>query len=198
MQQGARVGVANGLAILDLRSSDLSSIYLLYLQGSAAEGNMATKVKIATTFSICTVVMTALGAVPGVAARADDLSASIYNRVNEIRQTCEVVGDPQLTVAAQRHADDMLMSGVGGGHIGSDGSSPQARIADAGYTRAGNTSEIIYWGTGFRATPSAALDLWMESPVHRTIILDCAFTAAGLAIARDGNKMIAVGDFAGP
>jgi uncharacterized protein YkwD len=163
-----------------------------------AEGNMATKVKIVTTFSICAVVMTALGAVAGFAARADELGAVIYNGVNELRQTCGVIGDdPRLTVAAQRHADDMLMSGVGG-HIGSDGSSPQARIADAGYTRTGRTSEIVYWGTGSRATPSAALDLWMESPVHRGIILDCAFTAAGFAIARDGNKMIAVGDFAGP
>ena len=91
----------------------------------------------------------------------------------------------------------MLMSGVGG-HIGSDGSSPQARIADAGYTRTGYTGEIVYWGTGSAATPSAALDLWMESPAHRAIILNCAFTAGGFAIASDGNKMTAVGDFAGP
>ena len=91
----------------------------------------------------------------------------------------------------------MLMNGVGS-HIGSDGSSPQARIADAGYARTGYTGEIVYWGTGSAATPSAALDLWMESPAHRAIILNCAFTAGGFAIASDGNKMTAVGDFAGP
>jgi uncharacterized protein YkwD len=160
---------------------------------------MTTKVTIVTAFSICTVVTTALGAVAGFAARADDLGAAIYNGVNQLRQTCGVIGDdPRLTVAAQRHADDMLMNSIGGGHIGSDGSSPQARIADAGYTRTGYTSEIVYWGTGSHATPSAALDLWMESPVHRAIILDCAFTAAGFAIAWDRNKIIAVGDFAGP
>ena len=110
---------------------------------------MTTKVKIVTAFSICTVVITAPGAVAGFAARADDLGAAIYNGVNQLRQTCGVIGDdPRLTVAAQRHANDMLMNGIGGGHIGSDGSSPQARIADAGYTRAGYTSEIVYWGTG--------------------------------------------------
>jgi uncharacterized protein YkwD len=85
-----------------------------------------------------------------------------------------------------------------GGHIGSDGSSLQARIADAGYTRTGYTGEIVYWGTGSAATPSAALDLWMESPAHRAIILNCAFTEGGFAVAWDGNKMTAVGDFAGP
>jgi uncharacterized protein YkwD len=43
-----------------------------------------------------------------------------------------------------------------------------------------------------------ALDLWMDSPAHRAIILNCAFTAAGFATAWDGNKKTAVGDFAGP
>jgi uncharacterized protein YkwD len=91
----------------------------------------------------------------------------------------------------------MLTTGVDG-HTGSDGSSPQARIADAGYTQTGYTGEIVYWGTGSAATPTAALDLWMKSPSHRAIILNCAFTAGGFAIAWDGNKMTAVGDFAGP
>ena len=122
----------------------------------------------------------------------------MYSGVNRLRQTCGVIGDdPDLTVAAQRHANDMLENGVGG-HIGSDGSSLQARIADAGYTRTGYTSEIVYPGTGSYATPSAALDLWMESPGHRAINSNCAFTAAGFAVAWDGNKMTAVGDFAGP
>lgn len=161
---------------------------------------MTTKVKIVAAFSICAVVITALGAIPGFSARADDVGAAIYDGVNQLRQTCGVIGDdPRLTVAAQRHADDVLMNGIGdGGHIGSDGSSPQVRIADAGYARTGYTSEIVYWGSGSHATPSAALDLWMDSPAHRAIILDCAFTAAGFAIAWDGNTMIAVGDFAGP
>jgi uncharacterized protein YkwD len=159
---------------------------------------MAMKAKIVAVFSISTVFITALGTVTGFAAQADDAGTAVYSGVNRLRQTCGVIGDdPRLTAAAQRHANDMLKSGVVG-HIGSDGSSPQARIADAGYTRASYTGEIVYWGTGSAATPSAALDLWMESPAHRSIILDCAFTAGGFATAWDGNKMTAVGDFAGP
>jgi uncharacterized protein YkwD len=159
---------------------------------------MTMKVKILAVFSICTAFTTALGTVADFAARADDSGTAVYSGVNRLRQTCGVIGDdPRLTAAAQRHADDMLKNGVGG-HIGSDGSSPQARIADAGYTRSGYTGEIVYWGTGSAATPSAALDLWMGSPPHRAIILNCAFTAGGFATAWDGNKMTAVGDFAGP
>jgi uncharacterized protein YkwD len=158
------------------------------------------KVKIVAVLPICSILITALGTVAGFAARADDLGTAVYSGVNRLRETCGVIGDdPGLTVAAQRHANDMLKNGVDD-HIGSDGSSPQARIADAGYTRTGYgyTGEIVYWGTGSAATPSAALDLWMESPAHRAIILNCAFTAGGFAIAWEGNKMTAVGDFAGP
>jgi uncharacterized protein YkwD len=154
--------------------------------------------KVTPIVSICAVFISPLGNVGGFAASADDLGIAIYNGVNQLRQTCGVIrDDPRLTAAAQRHADDMVVNGLDGGHIGSDGSSPHARIVDAGY-RAGYTSEIIYWGTGSRATPSAALDLWMESPVHRAVILDCALNAVGIATAWRGNMMIAVGDFASP
>jgi uncharacterized protein YkwD len=159
---------------------------------------MTVKVKIVAVLPICAVLITALSAVADLPARADDLGTAVYSGVNRLRQTCGVIGDdPGLTAAAQRHANDMLKTGVGG-HIGSDGSSPQARITDAGYTRTGYTGEIVYWGTGSLATPSAALDAWMGSPPHRSIILNCAFTAAGFAVASDGNKMTVVGDFAGP
>jgi uncharacterized protein YkwD len=163
-----------------------------------AEGIMTLKVKIVAVLPICAVFITALGTIAGFAARADDLGTVVYNGVNRLRQTCGVIGDdPVLTAAAQRHANDMLRNGVDG-HIGSDGSSPQARITDAGYNRTGYTGEIVYWGTGSLATASAALDMWMDSPPHRAIILNCAFTAGGFAVASDGHKMTAVGDFTSP
>jgi uncharacterized protein YkwD len=82
-------------------------------------------------------------------------------------------------------------------HSGSDGSSPQARMADAGYGSA-STGEIVYWATGSAATAAGAIAFWMQSPGHRAIITNCAFTAGGFATAWDGNMMTAVGDFAGP
>jgi uncharacterized protein YkwD len=187
-------GLANELAILVLLWLKVDSICLLELQnGVGAGANMTMKVKIGAVFSVCA---TALGAVAGSAARADDMTAAIYSGVNQLRQACGMIrDDPRLTAAARRQADDMVANGVGG-HTGSDGSSPLTRIAEAGSTMPGYTGEIIYWGTGSLATPNAALDWWMQSPAHRAIILDCAFTAAGFAIAWAGNKMIVVGDFA--
>lgn len=153
--------------------------------------------KMDAVFSICAALIAAHGTVAEFVARADDSGTAVYNGVNRLRETCGVIGDdPRLTAAAQRHANDMLTSGLNG-HIGSDGSSPQARMTDAG-VRTRYTGEIVYWGTGFAATPSVALDSWMQSPPHRAIILNCAYTAAGFATARNGDKMTAVGDFASP
>jgi uncharacterized protein YkwD len=157
------------------------------------------KDKISAVLSVCIVTAMPFGVVAGFAAHADDFRTAIYGGVSDLRQSCGSIGDdPRLTAAAQRHADDLVINGVQNGHIGSDSSSPRTRIIDAGYVKPGNTSEILYWGSGSRANPGAALDMWMHSPPHRSVILDCAFTAAGFAIAWAGNTMIAVGDFAGP
>jgi len=157
---------------------------------------MTTKVRSIAMFAIGAVFVT----VPGTAdvgARADDSGSAVYSGVNRLRGACGPIGDdPRLTEAAQRHANDMLKNGLNG-HIGSDGSSPQARIADAGY-RGRYSGEVVFWGTGSAANPSVALDSWMQSPPHRAIILNCAYTAAGFATAWDGNKMTVVGDFAAP
>jgi uncharacterized protein YkwD len=160
---------------------------------------MTMKREIVAVFSTVAVSIATFAAVASSAVRADDLTTAIFNGVNQLRQPCGAVGDdPRLAVAAHRHANDMVINGVAGGHTGSDGSSPQARIADAGYARPGYTGEIIYWGTGSLANPNSALNWWMASPAHRAIIMNCTFSSAGFATAWAGNKMIAVGDFAGP
>lgn len=156
---------------------------------------MAKTVRIIAVTAICTAFIAAPGTVSGFLARADDSGTVLYSGINQLRQACgAITDDPRLAEAAQRHADDMLRSGVNG-HIGSDGSSPQVRITDAGY-RSRYSGEIVFWGTGSAANANKALDMWMQSPPHRAIILNCAYNAGGFATAWDGNKMTAVGDFA--
>lgn len=156
---------------------------------------MAKKVEIIAVFAIFTAFITSPWTLSGFVAHADDSGSALYSGINQLRPGCGPINDdPRLTEAAQRHADDMLRNGVSG-HIGSDGSSPQARITAAGY-RSRYSGEIVFWGTGSAATPKEALDMWMQSPPHRDIILNCAYNAGGFATAWDGNKMTAVGDFA--
>jgi uncharacterized protein YkwD len=158
---------------------------------------MTRKAKVVAVFAMCTVCISALDTSAGFSARADDPAAAVYSGINQLRQACGVLGDdPRLTAAAQRHANDMLRNGLNG-HIGSDGSSPQVRITEAGF-RSRYSGEIVFWGTGSAASPSTALNMWMGSPPHRDIIMNCAYTSGGFATAWDGNKMAAVGDFAAP
>lgn len=167
-------------------------------RGGITSGNTLTKTKFGGVFAICAVVTTAVGTSAGTSAQADARATGIYVGVNQQRQSCGAIReDARLTAAAQRHANDMLTNSAFS-HTGSDGSSPRARIADAGYGSAGSTGEIVFWATGSAATAEAAIAFWMQSPGHRAIILNCAFTAGGFATASDGNMMTAVGDFAGP
>ncbi|BBY75083.1 hypothetical protein MPRF_19820 [Mycolicibacterium parafortuitum] len=154
------------------------------------------KTKFAGAFAISAVVVTALGATDGVTAQAD-VATGLYVGVNQLRQSCGPIRqDARLAAAAQRHANDMLTNS-NFSHVGSDGSSPKARMADAGYQVAAS-GEIVFWATGSSATAEAALAFWMGSPGHRAIILNCTFAAAGFATASNGNMTTAVGDFATP
>ncbi len=153
---------------------------------------MRTKRSTVAVSALCPAVFLVAGTLAGAPAGAD---GALLQGLNAVRPGCPPIGaDPRLSAAAQRHANDMLATGVGG-HAGSDGSSPRARITAAGYTAPGSTGEIVFWGTGAAANPAAALDWWMNSPPHRNLIVDCGFTAAGVATARNGNKLTAVVEF---
>lgn len=114
-----------------------------------------------------------------------------------------VAGDQQLRVAAERHAIDMrdnnahLQAGTDG-HTGSDGSRPDQRIVAAGFTPMSRHGEIIYWANGPPGnTERATVDWWMNSPPHRAIIMNCAFTHAGVGLLYPGGvRWFAVVDFA--
>lgn len=68
----------------------------------------------------------------------------------------------QLTVAAQRHAEDMARSRLRD-HTGSDGSTPSRRIRNAGYHYRA-CGENIAWG---QRDVAEVMRFWMNSPIHK-------------------------------
>jgi uncharacterized protein YkwD len=72
-----------------------------------------------------------------------------------------------LARAAASHNQDMVTNHFLS-HTGSDGSTPQTRMAAYGW----NVGEIIYNGNGSYSTPRAAVNWWMNSPGHRALILN--------------------------
>jgi uncharacterized protein YkwD len=119
---------------------------------------------------------------------------SLVNQKRAAVNCPALIRDQTLTDAANRHAADMRDRSVVD-HTGSDGSTPQSRIADAGFTPASATGEIMYWSEQ-ASDYKAAVDWWMNSPTHKAIIEDCKYTHVGFGVLYpNGTKYYAVGDF---
>ncbi|WP_331730720.1 CAP domain-containing protein (plasmid) [Kitasatospora sp. NBC_00070] len=91
--------------------------------------------------------------------------------------TVMVKVNSKLTQAAQAHSEDQdrrqTMT-----HSGSDGSQADARIKAAGYSWSN-------WGENVAVSPSATavMAAWMNSPGHRSNILNCAYQDIGVGFS---------------
>lgn len=140
--------------------------------------------------------MVACGATAVVAALAPGWSATasaadLYpaqvlqlTNSNRVQNGCKpLTSDPQLAVAAKAHNDEMAKYRYFS-HTGRKGEGPAVRITDAGY-RWAQWAENIAAG---QRTPTAVVDAWMHSPVHRANILDCSLREIGIGYSVDSAK----------
>jgi hypothetical protein len=95
-----------------------------------------------------------------------------------------------LAQAARRHAEEMARRGQLSHQFG--GEPPlRERLASSG-VRFDASGENVAFGP----SPAEINDDWMLSPGHRANILDRKYNAIGVAVARRGNELYAVTDFA--
>lgn len=92
-----------------------------------------------------------------------------------------LTAQPQLMSAARAHSIDMACKNFLS-HTGSDGSSPFDRMARFGYVFSA-AAENVYAGGGPFNSPEAAVAGWMNSPGHRTNILNGAYIHIGSGYA---------------
>lgn len=90
----------------------------------------------------------------------------------------------QLTAAAERHAQDMAATGITG-HTGSDGSTPDERIEEAGYEWSA-WGENVFWHSS-DGSANAAFTWWRNSPDHNRNMLSANFTEIGIARVRSNS-----------
>lgn len=81
----------------------------------------------------------------------------------------------ELSVAAQKHADDMAAF-AHTSHTGADGSRPAERLLWFNYPH-GYAGEATAWGF---EDPRQAVEFWVNSPSHRSIILNSLATDLGV------------------
>lgn len=119
----------------------------------------------------------------------DDL-ANEQSVVDLINQNRSANGLPpftlvsELTQAARRHSRDMADNNLTG-HTGSDGSNGGQRMQEAGYEWA-SWDETIGWG--FSGNPASMVNWWMNSPIHRGIILSDSLEDLGVGYARNPDS----------
>jgi uncharacterized protein YkwD len=122
---------------------------------------------------------------PGVSnTPGGDIQQQLFDRLNAIRAErglAPFAYNSALEAAAQRHTNDMQRNSLRS-HRGSDGSNYYERMVAAGYTpsaRWGAANETIGWGNNL----DRMVNWWMNSPVHRSIILSSAYTEIGIGYA---------------
>lgn len=93
-----------------------------------------------------------------------------------------LVLNAQLTAAAQGHAADMACNSFLS-HVGSDGSSVQARVSAAGYSASVALENIFGQPPQYGGTPDSAMQWWMSDLIHRNAVLHDKVVEIGIGYA---------------
>ncbi|MFC4950443.1 CAP domain-containing protein [Pseudonocardia sp. GCM10023141] len=124
-------------------------------------------------------------AAPSAPVRATSITAEVVAATNAERAQHglrPLTVDDRLTVAAQRHSEDMVRRSFFD-HTSPDGGQPADRTSAAGY-RYRKVAENIAAG---QRTAAEVVRGWMESPGHRRNILDGELTQIGVGHALGGS-----------
>jgi uncharacterized protein YkwD len=125
---------------------------------------------------------------PGARAKADiAMERQVITLVNQRRADAgcgPVAYRDRLASAAFHHSKDMAVNDFFS-HTGSDGSTPWDRAKRAGYKSA--HSENLAAG---HKTAEAVVQGWMDSPKHRTNLLNCRSKGIGVGMRRGGSHGI--------
>lgn len=127
--------------------------------------------------------------VPLPDAPSGEMQKQLFERINAIRAEHGLPAfqyNLKLEMAAQTHTVDMQSHGLRS-HRGTDGSMYYERLVTAGYTPAerwGSANETIGWGNNL----DRQMSWWMNSSVHRSIILSSHYTEIGIGYVGDPNQ----------
>jgi uncharacterized protein YkwD len=103
---------------------------------------------------------------------------------------------PQLQLAAQWHTDDVLNSRDLDGDIGSDGSTPQGRARNAGFT--GAVAETVAINPALAMSGIELINMWYYDPNDFAIMSDCANTLIGVWSENSLDRTVVVAVYGRP
>lgn len=118
------------------------------------------------------------------AAHADNVRlnnsviANIYTIQHQAGCTTDVRKNPQLQLAAEWHANDVLNNRALDGDLGSDGSTPQSRADAAGFK--GKVSQTVAINPALAINGIEIMNQWYYRPDYMAIMSNCANTQMGV------------------
>jgi uncharacterized protein YkwD len=162
------------------------------------------------TASAATVLLTTATVLTTPAAHADNgqtlvpsnsrfnksVVSNVYTMQRRAGCTNTLNISPQLQLAAQWHTDDVLNNRDLGGDIGSDGSTPQDRARNAGFT--GTVAETVAINPALAMSGIELINVWYYDPNDSAIMSDCANTLIGVWSENSLDRTVVVAVYGRP
>ncbi|MCV7222076.1 CAP domain-containing protein [Mycolicibacterium elephantis] len=148
----------------------------------------------------CLVGVGAIVAAPEARGDNKRLNRAVIQNVYTIQQqagcTTKIMDHPQLRLAAQWHANDVLRNRNVNHDIGSDGSTPQDRANAAGFR--GRVAQTVAINPALAINNMDVLRQWYFNPATLSIIQDCAHTAIGVWSENSWDRSVLVAVYGQP
>jgi len=149
---------------------------------------------------VVAVIGAAVASVP--AANADNkrlndgVVANVYTIQHQAGCTNDVTKSPQLQLAAEWHANDVLNNRALDGDIGSDGSTPQSRADAAGFR--GVVAETVAINPALAISGIEILNQWYYRPDYMAIMSNCANSKMGVWSVNSLDRTVVVAVYGQP
>jgi len=126
----------------------------------------------------------------------ESVAANVYTIQHQAGCTTDLKINPQLRLAAEWHANDVLNNRALDGDIGSDGSTVQDRANAAGFK--GTAAETVAINPALAISGIEILNRWWYDPLSRATMQDCRNTAIGVWSENSLDRTVVVAVYGEP
>jgi hypothetical protein len=126
----------------------------------------------------------------------DGVVANVFTVQHQAGCTNDVKINPQLQLAAQWHARDVLNNRDLDGDVGSDGSTPQSRAQAAGYQ--GKVAQTVAINPALAISGVELINQWYYNPADFAIMSNCANTQMGVWSENSLDRTVVVAVYGQP
>jgi uncharacterized protein YkwD len=126
----------------------------------------------------------------------DGVVANVYTVQHQAGCTNDLKINPQLRLAAQWHAHDVLINRALDNDVGSDGSTPQNRGNAAGYR--GAVTETVAINPALAISGVELINQWYYNPAYLAIMQNCGNTEIGVWSENSLDRTVVVAVYGHP